>query len=43
MRITERGRESGQDIKEGWMNLLPGMLPGCICDINHGSLTVCVH
>lgn len=30
-------------MKEDWRNLLPGVLPRCICDIYHCSLTVCVH
>lgn len=44
-----RGRERAARKKvrvlkdEGWSNSLPGVLSGCICDIYHCSLAVCVH
>lgn len=36
-------KETESVLKDEWINLLPGMLPGCICDVNHCSFTVCVH
>lgn len=31
------------DDKHWMFDLLPGLVPGGVCDIDHCSLTVCVH